>query len=427
MKRLFLILILAPTMFLAAGCDNVPAGYVGVKVQRYGDDRGVNVEVKGPGRYFNGPNVDMFIFPTFTQSYVWDKAGKSDESFTFQTVEGLSVNTDIGVSYAIPRENAPKVFQKYRRGVDEITGVYLRAIVRDALNLAGASMAVEDVYGRGKAALQQRVEDEVKANAAKVGISVEKVYFVNQMRLPEQVMNSINLRFGSGRFVKTCLRQIARQLIEQDCMVRKAFTSVYWTPQDSRYYSIVFYDKGEDVRRKCLPKAKRAGDEEQEFFEALCNECDGLLRIEVRLKSAELKKQGLQSVKAWSGEAPKGIFNRYYRNVPVLNVVSSGMSRADFDGVPDRLRPVIALSKLNAPMELVYSDRTLARHRSAFRKLQIDLKSPARAKAVPLAKLLTASRIKPTPPWLADARFAPLPNEASESPSPVKSGVSRIA
>uniref|UniRef100_UPI000975E990 prohibitin family protein n=1 Tax=Burkholderia pseudomallei TaxID=28450 RepID=UPI000975E990 len=203
MKRLFLILILAPTMFLAAGCDNVPAGYVGVKVQRYGDDRGVNVEVKGPGRYFNGPNVDMFIFPPFTQSYVWDKAGKSDESFTFQTVEGLSVNTDIGVSYAIPRENAPKVFQKYRRGVDEITGVYLRAIVRDALNLAGASMAVEDVYGRGKAALQQRVEDEVKANAAKVGISVEKVYFVNQMRLPEQVMNSIN-----GKIAAT---QIAQQ------------------------------------------------------------------------------------------------------------------------------------------------------------------------------------------------------------------------
>ncbi|VCC53982.1 bacteriophage/transposase fusion protein [Burkholderia pseudomallei] len=203
MKRLFLILILAPVMFLATGCDNVPAGYVGVKVQRYGDDRGVNVEVKGPGRYFNGPNVDMFIFPTFTQSYVWDRTDKSDESFTFQTVEGLSVNTDIGISYAIPHDNAPKVFQKYRRGVDEITGVYLRAMVRDALNLAGASMAVEDVYGKGKAALQQRVEDEVKANAAQVGISVEKVYFVNQMRLPDQVMNSIN-----GKIAAT---QIAQQ------------------------------------------------------------------------------------------------------------------------------------------------------------------------------------------------------------------------
>ncbi|MDW9251837.1 SPFH domain / Band 7 family protein [Burkholderia thailandensis] len=117
MKRLFLISIVAPLMFLVTGCDNVPAGYVGVKVQRYGDDRGVNVEVKGPGRYFNGPNVDMFIFPTFTQSYVWDKAGKSDESFTFQTIEGLSVNTDIGVSYAIP--------ERTRRRCSRSTGAAL--------------------------------------------------------------------------------------------------------------------------------------------------------------------------------------------------------------------------------------------------------------------------------------------------------------
>ncbi|MBR8400431.1 MULTISPECIES: phage/plasmid replication protein [Burkholderia] len=238
---------------------------------------------------------------------------------------------------------------------------------------------------------------------------------------------AVNLQFGSGRFVKTCLRQIARQLIEQDCMVRKAFTSVYWTPQDGRYYSIIFYDKGEAVRRKCLSKVKRAGNDEQDFFETLCNECDGLLRIEVRLKSSELKKKGLQSVKAWSGEAPKEIFNRYYRNVPVLNVVSSGMSRADFDGVPDRLRPVVALHKLNAPMQLVYSERTMARHRTTFRKQKIDLKSPARAKVVPLAKVLTASRIKPTPTRLIDARFAPLPCEASAFPSPVKGRVSSIA
>ncbi|OJB03440.1 phage/plasmid replication domain-containing protein [Burkholderia ubonensis] len=238
---------------------------------------------------------------------------------------------------------------------------------------------------------------------------------------------AVNLQFSSGRFVKTCLSQIARQLIEQDCTVRKAFTSVYWTPQDGRYYSIIFYDKGEAVRRKCLSKVKHAGNEEPDFFETLCSECDGLLRIEVRLKSAELRKKGLQSVKAWSGEAPKEIFNRYYRNVPVLNVVSSGMSRADFEGVPDRLRPVIALLKLNAPMELVYSDRTMARHRATFRKQKIDLKSPARAKVVPLAEVLTASRIKPTPTRFVDARFAPLPCEASTLPCPVKGRVSRIA
>lgn len=226
---------------------------------------------------------------------------------------------------------------------------------------------------------------------------------------------AINLKFKSGRFVTSCLQQIARQLIEQKCTVHKAFTSVYWTPQDGRYYSVAFYDKGQDVRRKTSPKAKRASGEKRKFLSDLCGECDGLLRIELRLKSAELAKRGLKSVKAWAGETPKEIFSRYYRNVPILNVLSSSMNRADFDGVPDRLRPVVALRKLNAPMELVYSKRTLARHRTAFRKRTIDLKAFAREKIIPLADVLTASRIKPTPSWLVDARFARSKSKGADS------------
>ena len=188
--------------FALTGCDNVPAGHVGVQVERYGNDRGVNVEVKQPGRYFNGPNVDMFIFPTFTQSYVWDSRQPVNESFTFQTVEGLSVNTDLGISYFITPENTSKVFQKYRRGVDEITNVYLRAMVRDALNLSGSSITVEEAYGSGKARLQAAVENEVKKNAAAVGITVEKVYFVNQMRLPDTVLKSINAKIEATQIAQ---------------------------------------------------------------------------------------------------------------------------------------------------------------------------------------------------------------------------------
>lgn len=49
-----------------AACDNVPAGNVGVKVKRYGDERGVNVETLTPGRYLSAINTDVFLFPTFT-------------------------------------------------------------------------------------------------------------------------------------------------------------------------------------------------------------------------------------------------------------------------------------------------------------------------------------------------------------------------
>jgi regulator of protease activity HflC (stomatin/prohibitin superfamily) len=185
----------------ATGCTPVPAGNVGVKIDKYGDERGVNVTVLGPGRYWIGPNTDLFLFPTFTQSFVWS-SGRSDESFAFQTVEGLSVKTDIGISYYIKSENAPAVFQKYRRGVDEITQVYLRAMIRDSLNLAASSVMVEDAYGAGKAELQKKVEEDVRKRAEAVGITIESVYFVGEMRLPEAVYKTINNKIAATQIAQ---------------------------------------------------------------------------------------------------------------------------------------------------------------------------------------------------------------------------------
>lgn len=199
-----LITALAATLLVGSltGCDSVPAGYVGVQVERYGDDRGVNMEVKNPGRYFNGPNVDMYLFPTFTQTYVWGKSGEVDESFTFQSVEGMSLGADVGISYFIEKDKAAAVFQKYRKGVEEITGTVLRAKVRDALTKVASTMNVESLYGAGKAELQSKVEQLVKASAAKDGITVDTLYFVGNIRLPEQVMRSVNAKIAATQIAQ---------------------------------------------------------------------------------------------------------------------------------------------------------------------------------------------------------------------------------
>ena len=178
-----------------AACDNVPAGNVGVKVKRYGDERGVNVETLTPGRYMSAINTDVFLFPTFTQSRTWE----GNESFTFQTGKGMAVTTAVGVSYYIKPDNAPKVFQKYRRGVDEITDVYLRAMIRDALNNAGAKIEAEDAYGPGREKLQSDVQMVVAKAAAEVGIEVEKIYFVGKMELPPEVITSINNKIKAAQ------------------------------------------------------------------------------------------------------------------------------------------------------------------------------------------------------------------------------------
>ena len=119
-----------------SGCSKVPAGNVGVKVYLLGGEKGVDSEVLRVGRYWIGINEDLFLFPTFTQNYVWTKdateGSPTDESITFQTQEGLGVNADIGISYHIDTDKVSLIFQKYRKGVDEITDIYLRNMVRDA-------------------------------------------------------------------------------------------------------------------------------------------------------------------------------------------------------------------------------------------------------------------------------------------------------
>lgn len=187
----FIALIIA-----VSGCSKVPAGNVGIKVHLLGSSKGVDSEELGPGRYWIGINEDLYLFPTFTQNYTWtkssDEGSDKDESITFQTREGLSVNADVGVSYHLEPGKINDVFQKYRKGIDEITDVFMRNMVRDAFNQYGSQVNVESVYGAGKTELLRKVEDSVSESVSGIGIIVEKVYLIGSMRLPQQVIRALN-------------------------------------------------------------------------------------------------------------------------------------------------------------------------------------------------------------------------------------------
>ena len=135
---LLLLVMCSMLLFSATGCSKVPAGNVGVKVYLLGKSKGVDMEILPVGKYWIGVNEELYLFPTFQQNYVWTKSPKEgspdDESLTFQTVEGLSVNADVGISYHLDPDKIPTIFQKYRRGIDEITNIFMRNVVRDGFN-----------------------------------------------------------------------------------------------------------------------------------------------------------------------------------------------------------------------------------------------------------------------------------------------------
>lgn len=200
-------------MFGMTGCDKVPSGYVGVKVNLLGGEKGVDVQPLGVGRYWIGVNEDLFLFPTFTQNYVWTadvrEGSETDESISFQTVEGLTVNTDVGITYTIDPDKVTEVFQKYRKGVTEITDIYLRNIVRDEMNRSSSMMKVDAAYGAGKAELMSKTLKAVQDKVGPSGIKVESIYLVSDLRLPPNIVDSINLKIAATQKAEQRNNEIA--------------------------------------------------------------------------------------------------------------------------------------------------------------------------------------------------------------------------
>ena len=213
MRKYLSILMVLFAMFTMTACDKVPSGYVGVKVNLLGGEKGVDVETLGVGRYWIGVNEDLFLFPTFTQNYVWTadsrEGSETDESVSFQTVEGLTVNADVGITYTINPDKVSEVFQKYRKGVSEITDTYLRNIVRDELGRASSVMKVDAAYGAGKAQLMGQTLKAVQDKVGPSGIIVESVYLVSDLRLPANVVASINDKIGATQKAEQRNNEIA--------------------------------------------------------------------------------------------------------------------------------------------------------------------------------------------------------------------------
>lgn len=220
MKQAMTLILGLFLLLASSGCsmEKVEAGYVGVKVNLLGTDKGVDHEEVGVGRYFLSINEELYRYPVFQQNYTWtasaDEGSPDDESITFQTTEGLSVNGDFGISYSIVPDSVNTLFATYRRGIDEITDVFLRNMVRDALNQVGGTMEVESVYGSGKTELLERVQILVQDQVQSIGIEIDRIYIIGKLALPDQVFQALNAKVAQTQQAEQRENQLQEQIAQ---------------------------------------------------------------------------------------------------------------------------------------------------------------------------------------------------------------------
>jgi len=178
----FLIFIV---MFFIAIITRISPGQVGVVVNLLGDNKGVESQTLGVGVNFTAPWKTVYVFPTYDQNHVWN-------DIKFQTQEGLQVSSNIGVTFSLEGDKIPILFAKYRKGIEEITDIFIKNNVRDAINLVASKMRVEDLYGEKKEEFFGNVKKILSEELIPIGFVIHKVYIIGNFDVPSLVTDALN-------------------------------------------------------------------------------------------------------------------------------------------------------------------------------------------------------------------------------------------
>jgi len=135
-------------LFSMTGCEIIDAGHVGVKVNLYGDGKGIDDVTEVNGRVFYNPFTTKIVeFPTFIQHKEYKHNGEDnpDESFVVNSKDGSEFHVSPLLNYSVKREKVPYIFGKYRVTLDEIESGFLKTAVYDAFRVVANSYTADEL------------------------------------------------------------------------------------------------------------------------------------------------------------------------------------------------------------------------------------------------------------------------------------------
>ena len=174
--------------FLFFSCERIDAGHVGVKVNQYGDNKGVSDVVEVTGMvFFNPITHSIYEFPTFIQH----KEYTGENSFVVNSKDGSEFHVSPIINYSVQREKVPQIFAKYRRSLDQIEEGFLKTAVFDAFRLATNVYTADELISN-----RQKFEIEVRrileGELGKEGFIITQ--FTSNLLYPETFKKAIEAK-----------------------------------------------------------------------------------------------------------------------------------------------------------------------------------------------------------------------------------------
>ncbi len=185
------IAVLALTLFVNS-CERIDAGHVGVKVNLYGNSKGVSDVTECTGIVFYNPfSTKIYEFPTFIQHKEYKKTADADDSFIVNSKDGSEFSVSPIMNYSVKREKVPAIFAKYRRALPEIEEGFLKTAVYDAFRLAANKYTADGLISN-REVFETEVRRLLEGQLLKEGFVINQ--FTSNLIYPDSFKKSIEAK-----------------------------------------------------------------------------------------------------------------------------------------------------------------------------------------------------------------------------------------
>jgi len=174
MKRNIIIGILTLIVLIMAlaiqpfAFENIDAGNVGIRINLYGSEKGVDNITLVTGRvWYNSWTTKIVEFPTYTQSVDY-------ESFVITTKDAAEFKVDPKLNYHINPDKVPQIYRQYRRPLAEIQQGFMKNTIYDAYRIVANSFTSDSVMSN-REVFEDRVQNVLTKTLGKDGFIYDQL------------------------------------------------------------------------------------------------------------------------------------------------------------------------------------------------------------------------------------------------------------
>lgn len=184
MKKLVFVLA-ATAMFLMSmtSCERIDAGHEGIRVNLYGDKKGVDdVQLVTGWVFYNPFTTRVYEYPTYVQTVDF-------EAFTINAKDGSEFVIDPTVSLKVVDTKSPQIFKKYRKNLDEIVETTMYNYVKNAFRIVLNNYTTDEIVSK-RDTVEQAIERYLSADLNKENFQLEQL--TSGLKYPDVIVRAVN-------------------------------------------------------------------------------------------------------------------------------------------------------------------------------------------------------------------------------------------